>query len=197
MRLNGVFAPTEKFPTAVKEIRVEERAAAKKVCNLELDPGGRMTLRTIDPDGAPLSGVLVTGVSEIDGREEPMAARDFDLVCFRPGENRTVLLYHPERRLGKALRVKAEDADDGPLTVALEPVGRRDRAGRQGRRADVGRFARIDVAGDNDFGRELAASRPPTARDVSDTRRSCPGWATTSIAEGAGCEFRPSPRSWR
>ncbi len=187
MKLNSVFAPTEKDPTAVKEIHIENNAA-ESVCNFELDAGGRVTLRTVDPDGTPLTGVLVTGVNEIDGNMDSMAGAEFDLVCFRPGENRTVLLYQPERRLGKSLRVKQEEVRDQPLTIELQPVGAvLGRLVNDGEPV-TGASLRIDVAGDNDYGRELRG----TATDGEGRFRQeeiLPGLKYSIFAEAAGMDF--------
>src|SRR5262249_13891523 len=155
------------------------------VCDFALDPGGRMTVRAVDPEGKPLTGVLVTGVSELDGRQEEMSAAEFELTCFRPAENRTVLLYQPERRLGKSLRVKFAAAGKGPLTVALEPVatvtGQLVKDGAPVRGVSL----RVDVGGDNDYGRNLQRA----ATDAEGRFRHeafLPGLAYAIFAEGAG-----------
>jgi beta-lactamase regulating signal transducer with metallopeptidase domain/protocatechuate 3,4-dioxygenase beta subunit len=186
MKFNGVFSPSEKFPTAVKETQVDQNAA-ENVCDFELDAGGRMTIRTVDAEGEPLVGVQVTGLSEIDGHMEPMEGAEFDLVCFRPGENRTVLLYHPDRRLGKSLRVKYED-DSQPLTITLEPLGVVTGTLVNDGEPVSGATLNFRVAGDNDYGRAIRGG----ATDAEGRFRHdeiLPGLRYVISSEGAGMEF--------
>lgn len=186
-RFNGVFSPSEKHPTAMREIHADS-AAPENVCDFALDPGRRLAIRTADSAGAPLTGVLVTGITELDGSEEQMNDAEFELTCFRAGEKRTVLLYHEDRKLGKALRVKIDEIASQPLTIALEPVGViSGRLVNDGEPVS-GASLRFDVVGDNDWGRELR--RAVTDADGRFRHEGVlPGLSYSILVEGAGIGF--------
>ncbi|MEN1678504.1 MAG: M56 family metallopeptidase [Planctomycetota bacterium] len=187
MRLNGAISPSERWPTAMKEVRVSEGGEGS-VLDFSLDAGDRVTLRTLDPSGNPLDGVEVTGVTEIYGAHQMMESAEFDLVCFRPGENRTVLLSHPERRLGKGLRIKQDGAQPSPREITLEPMatihGRLIKDGTP----VVGVKLRVDVDGDNDYGRELSRTTTDKEGRFEHTEL-LPGLGYTLLAEGRGLGF--------
>lgn len=154
-KYGGVFAPTPKFPTAVKEIN-PVLGGPEVVCDFALDQGQTVSLQTVDPDGVPLTGVDVYGLREMQGGSRQMKTDTFNLTAFREGENRAVILYQKERGLGKGLRVKRDDAGATPIAVKLEPCatvfGRLvDGNGEPVRGAQL----RFPVSDDHDFGREL------------------------------------------
>ena len=186
-RLNGAISPSEKWPTAMAEVQVDP-AVSESVVDFALDPGQTVTLRTLDPQGNPLKGVEVTGVTEINGAYKKMDAAEFDLICFRPGENRTVLLSHPTLRFGKALRIKQAMAADGPLQVTLEPMAVVTGQLTIEDAPVSGAALRIHVHGDKDYGRSLRG-----AATGSDGRfrhdEFLPGLDYSIYAEGRGLNF--------
>ena len=155
MKYGGVFAPTPKFPTAVKEIN-PGHGEPRIVCDFALDPGGTVTLQAVDPDGAPLTGVDVYGWCEMQGGPRHMETDTFDLVAFRKGENRSVILRHKKRGLGKGLRIEPGDTGTAPIIVKLEPCATVFGRLVDGKDEPVrGVHLRFDVFDDGDFGRRL------------------------------------------
>jgi protocatechuate 3,4-dioxygenase beta subunit len=187
-KFGGVFAPTRKFPTAVKEIhpKLGEREV---ICDFALQPGRTVTLRVVDPSGAPLAGVDVDGLRETHGGFRHVEADTIELSAFRDGENRTVLLHHKTRGLGRGLRIKSDEGDQQPITVKLEPcatVSGRLVAGNE--QPVRGVHLRFDISGDGDFGRGLA----PIATDAEGRFRRddvLPGLPYSILAEGADIRF--------
>ncbi|TWT35360.1 Regulatory protein BlaR1 [Posidoniimonas corsicana] len=187
MRLNGPINPSPKWPTAMKEVWLTADAD-KTALDFSLDSGDSVTLRAVDPSGRPLTGVDVVGVTEIYGSQRRMESADFDLLCFRPGEKRTVLLSHSERRLGKALRVATDKNQGDSQEVKLEPmatvVGRLTRDGTPVSGVSI----RIDVKGDSGYGRNLGS----TATDHEGRFRHeefLPGLDYSIQAQGRGLGF--------
>ncbi|TWT90290.1 Regulatory protein BlaR1 [Pseudobythopirellula maris] len=189
VRINGPISPSPRSPTAMKEVRIVPEAE-ETVLDFALDSGSSVALRAVDPRGRPMKEVDVVGVTEIYGSHMKMDSAEFELTCFRPDEERTVLLSHPERRLGKALRIAVDKNRDGPLEVTLEPMaivtGRLTRDG-----APVpGLSIRIDVKGDSGYGRSL--SRTATDKEgVFHHEELLPGLDYSIYAEGRGLEPTP------
>jgi protocatechuate 3,4-dioxygenase beta subunit len=152
---HGRRPPTREVPTAVKEIH-PGTSEAEVVCDFVLHPGRAVRLRVVGPSGAPLAGVDVDGWPAGSGGFRRMETETFELPAFRAGENRSVLLHHKERRVGKGLRVKPAEGDAGPIIVKLEPC-----ATVSGRLVDGngrpvrGAFLIFYIAGDGDFAPNL------------------------------------------
>jgi len=157
MKYGSAFAPSEKFPTAVKEVNIEDDAEV--VCNFELDPGRRVKLRAVDSSGEPLEGVEVAGSRSIGDHYKEFSTPDVEILAMRDDERRTVLVYHRERRLGKALHVDASQAGEAPVTVRLEPCATVKGRLVDGNGAPInGASIRVDVYRDGDYGQRLESS---------------------------------------
>jgi protocatechuate 3,4-dioxygenase beta subunit len=110
------------FPTLMKEINPPEGTAVVHL-DLELDPGAKVRLQVIDPQGKPVDGVKAAGRRErgrYDREAQPQAR--FDVVTLGPGEDRMVLLVHEGRKLGRVIHVKEGDDRKGSVVVKLEPA---------------------------------------------------------------------------
>jgi RNA polymerase sigma factor (sigma-70 family) len=91
--------------------------------DIALEPARAIAGRVLGPDGRPLSGYFVAGLTgspvmhayQMLRREEPA----FRVRGLDPGRPRSVVFSHPEKKLGKVLVVRAEET--GPLEVRLEP----------------------------------------------------------------------------
>jgi hypothetical protein len=117
----GVFAPTEAFCTAVKQVQIDQNQQHATV-DIELSAGEQLTLKLVDPDGNPLDGVDVRGLWPLAHyHQEENAGPTIQVQALLPDEKRLVRLYNKERNLGKAIRVSLKDDGQGPLTVKLEP----------------------------------------------------------------------------
>jgi RNA polymerase sigma factor (sigma-70 family) len=87
--------------------------------DLELTCGAARTGRLVDPDGKPVVGAMVYGLSSGWGMKTVHGA-SFEVVGLEPGRPRTVSFVHKDRRLAGSVAV---EPGDGPLEVRLAPCG--------------------------------------------------------------------------
>ena len=109
------------WPTAMKEINPADESQSVEL-DFALDSGGQVEIATVDPAGQPISGVMVTGMSS-DRSRQPASAPSFVATSFGPAEERTILLNHEKRGLGKVVRVRAV-GEGKKITVRLEPCAK-------------------------------------------------------------------------
>jgi RNA polymerase sigma factor (sigma-70 family) len=87
--------------------------------DLELTRGGSRRGRVVDPDGRPVAGALVYGLS-VEWEVKPLDDAGFDVIGLESGKPRTVSFMHKDRRLAGS--VDLEPGDD-PVDVRLQPCG--------------------------------------------------------------------------
>jgi len=117
---NPVMA-SRHFPDSMKEINPPEGTETVHL-DLTLDPGAKVHLRVVDPQGKPVTGVK-SGGRRNRGRydNEAEAQAEIDVVTLGPGEDRMVWLVHEGRKLGRIIHVKDGDDKNGPVVVTLDP----------------------------------------------------------------------------
>ncbi len=157
---NNPLPAGRNWPTTMKAIDPPEGATSFS-CDLELDPGGTLSFTLTDPEGKEIDGCTVDGKSTSWSRLKPERGPRFDVVSLGPDEVRTLLIHHPDRDLGLAVRVSLQDErGEGPRTLKLAPC-----ASIAGRILDEGG---APIAGANveasllpmvDFGRSLPEVR--------------------------------------
>jgi protocatechuate 3,4-dioxygenase beta subunit len=89
------------------------------VRNVTLEPAKTLKGRVVDPDGRPLAGVKVFGLSQF--AEETLKGTEFTVRGFNLRVKRQLVFYHKDKNLGffmKELRGATE-----PLTIKLQPCG--------------------------------------------------------------------------
>jgi hypothetical protein len=74
----------------------------------------------VGPDGEPLAGVQVCGLTSMPDAEV-LGSESFTVEGLSPRVPRQLAFYHAEKRLGKALILRGEQTE--ALTVRLEPCG--------------------------------------------------------------------------
>jgi beta-lactamase regulating signal transducer with metallopeptidase domain/uncharacterized GH25 family protein len=122
-KISQLFAPTELFPTALKEVRVGEHDR-QITADIALQRGQPLTVRLVDPAGQELSGVDIQGLwpkPAGDGRVEFNTGPTAKVLGLSPNEKRLLLLHQKDRNLGKAISVSLADVKDGLVTIVLEP----------------------------------------------------------------------------
>jgi hypothetical protein len=114
--------PGRFFPTSMKEINPPEGTEVVHL-DLELRTGASVHLRLVDPEGRPITGVKVAGRGgrgDYEYDEKPAA--ELDVINLMPDEERTVMIRHEGRKLGKVLMVRPGDDRKGPVVVTLQPL---------------------------------------------------------------------------
>src|SRR5262249_8899500 len=90
-------------------------------CNLELDRGLTCSGTVVDPEGKPLPGVNVIGLSAVGGGSTVLKDASFTAGALDPAHPRTISFIHKERKLVQAVSVRGDEKES--LTVKLEPWG--------------------------------------------------------------------------
>ncbi|MHC4404013.1 MAG: M56 family metallopeptidase [Planctomycetota bacterium] len=85
-----------------------------------LDPGQTLEGTVLDPTGQPISGAYAHGHNKYSTFSE-MRSPDFHVILYEPGEPRTLLFVHKERKLAGGRVLKGPQKS--PVTVQLEPWG--------------------------------------------------------------------------
>jgi hypothetical protein len=82
-----------------------------------------LTLRgmVVDPDGKPLTGVKVTGLSALPDYDEMLEGASFTVTGLNPVRSRDLFFYHRGKALGRVLTVRGDEAQS--LMVQLQPCG--------------------------------------------------------------------------
>ena len=111
--------PGPKWPSVMREINPTADAETVSL-DLQLDPGQSLRIRVVGPDGEPVRGVSVTGLSSdgyLKASQEPILIA----ANFGPAETRIVLLHHEEQKIGRVVTIGREQLKAGELTVELQP----------------------------------------------------------------------------
>ncbi len=114
--------PGKYWPTSMKEINPTEDTKTVHL-DLQVDSGATVRLRVVDPQGKPVSGLKADGRAQRGRREwDAQHGAELNVINLAPGEERRVLVRNEERKLGKAVLVRAGDDKNGPVVVTLEPL---------------------------------------------------------------------------
>jgi len=111
---------------AIMPINPSEKDPKSTACDITLEAGEVVEALVVGPDGKPLAGAQVAGRAAVlesfafDSGHKLETAR-FTVGGLEPGQPRTVLVIHAERKLAKVQRVRGNEKQ--PLTVRLEPFG--------------------------------------------------------------------------
>jgi hypothetical protein len=102
-----------------------------------------------DPDGKPISGLDVHGISSRDPVEKTDES-ELTVTNLGPDEQRPILFRHVEKRIGRVVRIGPAELAAGEMTVQLQPEA-----------YVVGRL--LDEAGEPLSGTEIVAEGVPFA----------------------------------
>jgi RNA polymerase sigma factor (sigma-70 family) len=105
---------------AYRVLDVPEKAPSL-TCDIQIDPGRSVSGTVLGPDGKPLAGALVKGLTAVWPKPTPLKTPAFTVVALEARESRQLLFVHLGRKLAGA-RVVGPD-DKGGVTVTLEPWG--------------------------------------------------------------------------
>jgi hypothetical protein len=96
----------------------------KATCAVALDPGRALTGTVLGPNGEPLAGAKVAGLTcyAFTGWDHaPLKAAEFTAFALSKGRPRHLLFLHEGKKLAGSLLVKGDE--EGPLAVHLRPWG--------------------------------------------------------------------------
>jgi len=114
----GAMLPVNKC-NAIALINPEEGAKSLAL-DLRLQPARALRGRVMGPDGKPLCGVTVRGLSAIPD-DEVLEGASFAVMGLNPLRTRDLVFLHRDKALGKSLSIRGDEPQ--PLTVQLEPCG--------------------------------------------------------------------------
>jgi hypothetical protein len=99
---------------------IDVPADAKSLtCDIPVDPGRSVRGTVLGPDGKPLTGTLVKGLTAIWPTPTALKNATFTAVALDPQEPRQLLFVHLQRKLVGQLVVRGDEKGD--VTVQLEP----------------------------------------------------------------------------
>jgi hypothetical protein len=110
--------PVNKY-NAIALINPEEQAKSLAL-DLGLQPARTLRGRVVGPDGKPLCGVTVRGLSAIPD-DDVLEGASFAVMGLNPRRMRDLVFLHRDKALGKSLSIRGDEPQ--PLTVQLEPCG--------------------------------------------------------------------------
>ena len=104
------------------EVDVDPKAESATL-DLQLDPGRSLTVNVVDPDGRPIGGTKVKGVTDLfsDGIEYDQESPTIEIHALDPSKPRRVIVTHTGRKLIGTAYLKGDEA--GPMTIELQPWG--------------------------------------------------------------------------
>ena len=104
------------------EIDLDPRAESATL-DLQLDPGRSLTVNVVDPEGRPIGGTKVKGVTDLfsDAIEYDQESPTIEIHALDPSKPRRVIVTHVGRKLIGSAYLKGDEA--GPSTIRLQPWG--------------------------------------------------------------------------
>jgi hypothetical protein len=86
-------------------------------CDLAVDPGKTLTVTLQDPEGKPLTGVTVAGISATVLRSVPLKRTTCPVYALDPEKPRELMFVHAERKLAAFVVLRGDEKD--PVIVKL------------------------------------------------------------------------------
>jgi RNA polymerase sigma factor (sigma-70 family) len=151
---------------AVKVLDLPEGAPPTS-CDLFVERGTTLKVQVQDPDGKPLAGAMVSGMTASYPITFTLEGAEFTAYGLDPKRPRELLFLHPTRNLAGTLKVRGDEKE--PVSVKLVPTGAlkgrvRDQEGQPVAGAEV-RFSYEAGAGDELY-RQLKPPREPVRTDA-------------------------------
>jgi hypothetical protein len=114
--------PSKVWPNVMKEIDPSADVSVVHV-DLQFATGPSLRVTVVDDDGQPIAGLKTNGrLGRSSYDHEDTTKPETEVTNLMPDEERTVLLRHEGRKLGKVVRIKQGDDKKGPVIVKLAPL---------------------------------------------------------------------------
>jgi RNA polymerase sigma factor (sigma-70 family) len=107
------------FSNVCKVLDVKDGDTAV-TCDLALDPGKTLTVNLQDPEGKPLAGAVVAGISPQALRTVPFKDPAVRIYALDPDKPRPVVFLHAERKLAAVVTLRGDEKE--PVMVRLAPT---------------------------------------------------------------------------
>lgn len=95
--------------------------APSQKLDLSLQSAQTLQGKVLGPDGQPLSGAQVVGLTALRDDRELLEGASFTVTGLNPQVSRELFFQHRDKKLGKVVTVRGDAAQ--PVTVKLEPWG--------------------------------------------------------------------------
>jgi hypothetical protein len=118
VRGRGVLIDENKYH-ALSLINPDEKAEPLAL-DLTLQPAAPLEGTVVGPEGKPLTGVHVIGLTALP-KDEVLDGASFTVTGLNPRRGRSLFFHHRDKGLGKVLTIRGDES--GPLTVQLDPCG--------------------------------------------------------------------------
>ncbi len=109
---------------AEARINPSEDDPKSMTCDIALEPARVLSGSVVGPDGKPLAEVYAAGrwpIYSLDFMShERLQSNSFEVGGLKPGQPRTLVFLHPQKKLGKV--VKLQGGETKPLLVRLAPL---------------------------------------------------------------------------
>jgi RNA polymerase sigma factor (sigma-70 family) len=106
--------------SACKVLDVKDDGTAIS-CDLALDPGKTLTVHIQDPEGKPLPGAVVAGVSAQTLRTVRFQSGEGQIYVLDPAKPRPVVFLHVSRKLAANVLLRGDEKE--PVAIRLAPAG--------------------------------------------------------------------------
>jgi hypothetical protein len=112
---------------AIAAIDVSEKDPKSQACDLALNSGRTLRGRVCGPDGKPVAEAFAAGLTDApspvhgSAPKPKLTAADFTAVALDSRRPRTLVFWHEQRKLARAVLVRGDEPE--PLTIRLEPLG--------------------------------------------------------------------------
>jgi RNA polymerase sigma factor (sigma-70 family) len=108
------------FENACKVVEVKD-TGGPFTCDLVLERGHTLNVHLRDPQGQPLSGVIVEGLTAASLDAFTLKTGECKVYALDPTRPRRLLFVHPARKLAAEATVRGDEKE--PPTVTLRPAG--------------------------------------------------------------------------